>query len=74
MNEFIQQPKTLKDFLDRINQFLIMYGGRAIKSNSPKSFEVMSDFLLVVGVELNFKIAPNVDMSAADSANKETAK
>ena len=71
MSDFLQPPRTLEEFFARINQFLTMYGGKAIKSSSPKSLDVMSDFLLVFGAELDFKFASKADDLATDSADEK---
>ena len=47
---------VLHRLLARINQFLQAYGGKPVSSNSPRSLDVISDYLLVIDCELDLRI------------------
>ena len=47
---------TLMEFHARVFDFVKTYGGDPPGSNDPRCFELLSDFLLVIDAEMDFKI------------------
>ncbi len=47
---------TLLDLHARISQFVKEYGGTPPGTDDPRSFDMLSDFMLVINAELDFKV------------------
>jgi hypothetical protein len=72
----IESPTKLHELFDRINQFLVTYGGKSVKSSDPRSLDMISDFLCVIGAQISLTIQPQAkkDLPEKPKSARKTSR